>query len=264
MEPKLLGAGSSAGRGDARPNVAPRMPAASGSGSSPSRNRRSPARIASRFSSRRPLYGRYEAVSAPARSGHQTIWMCVGRRPHWRDPRHWRWWWRHRVSVDAKIILVVTFMALGLIAYLFARAPDAPRKADDPRKAATLTPPRVSTVVPRTGANASADVVIKSRSTSRAADVRMAVLSVTPRPPQAARPFALVARVAFAPAPGSIRCSVWIGGEQYRKVRLVWESPIARCFGHVPEGARGSRLQIALSAVLGGSRTQTTVGFTVS
>jgi hypothetical protein len=159
---------------------------------------------------------------------------------------HWR---------DAVIVVV----ALGVIGvYLIARA------LDEHGKAGTFTPPRVVTAVPRARTNASANVVMNSQSTSRSANVRLAVLSVTPRPPRAAGPFALVARVAFAPAPGSIRCSVWIGGERYRKVRLVWESPTARCSGRIPEGARGKRLQIGLSAVLGGSRAQTTVGFTVS
>ena len=53
-------------------------------------------------------------------------------------------------------------------------------------------------------------------------DVRIDVLSVTPRPPQAAQPFELVARVEFAPAPGSIRCSVWTGGQRFRNIRLTW------------------------------------------
>jgi hypothetical protein len=95
-------------------------------------------------------------------------------------------------------------------------------------------------------------------------NVRIDVISVTPRPPQAARPFELVARVEFTPAPGSIRCSVWAGGERFRNVRLVWENSIARCFFRVPAGARGKRLTIALAATLGGSRTRTTLTFTVS
>jgi hypothetical protein len=109
-----------------------------------------------------------------------------------------------------------------------------------------------------------AATALASSAPGAGADVRMDVLSVTPRPPQAARPFELVARVEFAPAPGSIRCSVWIGGERYRNIRLVWESSIARCFFRVPAGARGKRLQIGLSAVLGGSRARTTLGFRVS
>jgi len=95
-------------------------------------------------------------------------------------------------------------------------------------------------------------------------DVRVDVLSVTPRPPQAAKPFELVARVEFAPAPGSIRCSVWIGGQRFRKIRLVWENSIARCFFRVPAGARGKRLTIGLAATLGGSLTRTTLTFRVT
>ena len=95
-------------------------------------------------------------------------------------------------------------------------------------------------------------------------DVRVDVLSVTPRPPQAAKPFELVARVEFAPAPGSIRCSVWIGGQRFRNIRLVWENSIARCFFRVPAGARGKRLTIGLAATLGGSLTRTTLTFRVT
>jgi hypothetical protein len=95
-------------------------------------------------------------------------------------------------------------------------------------------------------------------------DVRIDVLSVTPRPPQAAQPFELVARVEFTPAPGSIRCSVWTGGQRYRNIRLVWKNAIARCYFRVPAGARGKRLTIGLAASLGGSLTRTTLSFRVS
>ena len=95
-------------------------------------------------------------------------------------------------------------------------------------------------------------------------DVRIDVLSVNPRPPQAAQPFELVARVEFAPAPGSIRCSVWTGDKRFRNIRLVWENSIARCFFRVPAGARGKRLTIGLAATLGGSLTRTTLTFRVS
>ena len=95
-------------------------------------------------------------------------------------------------------------------------------------------------------------------------DVRIEVLSVTPRPRRAAQHFELVARVEFAPAPGSIRCSVWIGGERFRNIRLVWENSIARCYFRVPAGARGKRLTIGLAATLGGSLTRTTLAFRVS
>jgi predicted small secreted protein len=95
-------------------------------------------------------------------------------------------------------------------------------------------------------------------------DVRMNVLSVTPQPPQAAQPFELVARVEFAPAPGSIFCRVWAGGQRYRNIRLTWESSIARCFFRVPADARGKRLTVGLVAAQGGSRARTTLSFTVS
>ena len=95
-------------------------------------------------------------------------------------------------------------------------------------------------------------------------DVRIDVLSVTPRPPRAAQPFELVARVEFAPAPGSIHCSVWIGRKRFRNIRLTWENSIARCFFRVPAGARGKRLTIGLAATLGGSLTRTTLTFRVS
>jgi hypothetical protein len=97
-----------------------------------------------------------------------------------------------------------------------------------------------------------------------AGDVRIEVISVTPRPPRAAQPFELVARVEFAPAPGSIRCSVWIGGTRLRNIRLVWNNPTARCFFRLPAGARGKRLTIGLAATLGGSLTRTTLAFRIS
>jgi hypothetical protein len=95
-------------------------------------------------------------------------------------------------------------------------------------------------------------------------DVRIEVLSVTPRSPRSAQPFELVARVEFAPAPGSIRCSVWIGGRRFRNIRLVWDNPTARCYFRLPAGARGKRLTIGLAATLGGSLTRTTLAFRVS
>ena len=95
-------------------------------------------------------------------------------------------------------------------------------------------------------------------------DVRIEVLSVNPRSPRAAQPFELVARVEFAPAPGSIRCNVWAGDTRFRKIRLVWENSIARCFFRVPAGARGKRLTIGLTATLGGSVTRTTLSFRVT
>jgi hypothetical protein len=94
-------------------------------------------------------------------------------------------------------------------------------------------------------------------------DVRIDVVSVSPRPPQAAKAFELVARVDFAPAPGSIHSSVWIGGTRYRNIRLRWDSPIARCTFVVPAGTRGKRLTVALDAVLGGSHSRTAMTFTV-
>jgi hypothetical protein len=95
-------------------------------------------------------------------------------------------------------------------------------------------------------------------------DIRMDVISVTPDPPQAARPFELVARVEFAPAPGSLHCRVWAAGKRFRDIRLVWENSIARCFFRVPAVARGKRLTVGLVAALGGSRSRTMLTFRVS
>jgi hypothetical protein len=109
-----------------------------------------------------------------------------------------------------------------------------------------------------------AATTLASSAQGASGDVRIDVLSVTPRPPQAAQRFELVARVEFAPAPGAIRCSVWTGGQRFRNIRLTWENSIARCFFRVPAGARGKRLTIALAATLGGSLTRTTLTFRVS
>lgn len=95
-------------------------------------------------------------------------------------------------------------------------------------------------------------------------DVRIEVISVSPQPPRAARPFELVARVEFVPAPGSLRSVVWIGERRFRNMRLVWKDSIARCSFVVPRGARGKRLTIGLTATLGGSRTRTSFTFRVS
>ncbi len=105
--------------------------------------------------------------------------------------------------------------------------------------------------------------IVASSATGAPADVRIDVLSATPDPPRAAQPFALAARVEFAPAPGSIRCSVWVGGKRFRSIRLTWESSIARCFFRVPAGARGKRLSVGLAATRGGSVTRTTLTFRV-
>jgi hypothetical protein len=95
-------------------------------------------------------------------------------------------------------------------------------------------------------------------------DIRIDVLSASPDPPRAAKPFELVARVEFAPSTGSIHCRVWAGGQRFRNIRLVWKSSIARCFFRVPAAARGKRLTVGLVAALGGSRTRTTLSFRVS
>jgi len=94
--------------------------------------------------------------------------------------------------------------------------------------------------------------------------VRMDVLSVTPRPPQAGKPFDLVARVEFAPAPGSLHSTVFIGGKRFRNMRLTWNDSIAHCTFVVPASAHGKRLIVGLSAIVGGTRTRTTLGFVVS
>ena len=109
-----------------------------------------------------------------------------------------------------------------------------------------------------------AAATLPSAATGAGGDVRIDVLSVTPSPPRAARPFELVARVEFAPAPGSIRCSVWIGGKRFRNIRLVWANSVARCHFRVPADAHGKRLTIGLGATLGGSTSRTTLTFRVS
>jgi hypothetical protein len=178
-------------------------------------------------------------------------------RTYWRDPGYWRWWWQYRVSGQAKgAIAAMVAVAFGIAGFLSAE-----RLAVTP-EAATFTQ-RVVTVV-RTARAGAPPLVAKSQASTQAADVRIGVLSVTPRPPQAGRSFALVARVEFAPSPGSIRCSVWIGGERYRNIRLTWERSIARCFFRLPDRARGERLELGLWAVLRQSRAGTTLGFTVS
>lgn len=177
-------------------------------------------------------------------------------RNHWRHPGYWRWWWEQRVSGEDKAgIAAVVAVAFGIAGFLTAERLDATQEA------VTVTTHPVVTVVRTTRASAPPQIGTKQATTQ---PVDVDVLSVTPRPPQAARPFELVARVMFAPSPGAIHCSVWIGGERYRKIRLTWGSSIARCFFRVPEGARGKRLQVGLSAVLGESRAGTTLGFRVS
>ena len=109
-----------------------------------------------------------------------------------------------------------------------------------------------------------AATTLASNSPGAGEDVRIEVISVSPRPPQAARPFELVARVEFAPAPGSLRSVVWIGERRFRNMRLVWKDSIARCSFVVPSGTRGKRLTIGLTATLGGSRTRTSLRFRVS
>jgi hypothetical protein len=106
--------------------------------------------------------------------------------------------------------------------------------------------------------------IVASSAAGASGDVRMDVLSTTPNPPRAAQPFALAARVEFAPAPGSIHCSVWVGGKRFRNIRLEWKSSIARCYFRVPAGARGKRLTVGLAATLGGSVTRTTMQFRVA
>jgi hypothetical protein len=109
-----------------------------------------------------------------------------------------------------------------------------------------------------------AATTLASAAPSASSNVRIDVISATPRPPQAARPFELVARVEFVPAPGSLHASVWIGGKRYRKIRLSWGDSIARCSFIVPAEAHGERLTVALTATLGGSRARTALGFRIS
>ena len=109
-----------------------------------------------------------------------------------------------------------------------------------------------------------AATALASSAHGAAGGVRIEVLSVNPGSPRAAQPFELVARVEFTPAPGSIRCNVWIGGQRFRNIRLVWDNPTARCHFRIPARARGKRLTIGLAATLGGSLTRTTLAFRVS
>jgi len=95
-------------------------------------------------------------------------------------------------------------------------------------------------------------------------DVRIDVISASPRPPRAGQPFELVARVEFAPAPGSLRSVVRIGERRFRNIRLVWKDSIARCSFVVPPGARGKRLTIGLTATVGGSLARTSFTFRIS
>jgi hypothetical protein len=97
-----------------------------------------------------------------------------------------------------------------------------------------------------------------------ASDVSMRILSASPRPPKAGSPFELVARVDFVPAPGSLHCSVWIGGKRQHAQRLRWESPIGRCSLRLPPASRGKRLTIALRASLGPSTSRVTLGFRIA
>ena len=109
-----------------------------------------------------------------------------------------------------------------------------------------------------------AAITLASPAQGASGDVRIDVLSASPRPPRAAQPFELVARVTFAPAPGSIRCSVWAGGKRFRNIRLTWKDSVARCTFRVPAAARGKRLTVGLAAALDGSTTRTTLAFRVS
>ena len=109
-----------------------------------------------------------------------------------------------------------------------------------------------------------AATTLPSSAQSATGDVRVDVLSVAPSPPRAAQPFELVARITFAPTPGSIRCSVWIGGKRFRNIRLEWVNSVARCHFRVPADAHAKRLTIGLGATLGGSATRTTLTFRIA
>ena len=109
-----------------------------------------------------------------------------------------------------------------------------------------------------------AAATLASTASGAGRDVRIEVISVSPQPPRAARPFELVARVEFVPAPGSLRSVVWIGERRFRNMRLVWKDSIARCSFVVPPGARGKRLTIGLTATVGGSLARTGYTFRIS
>lgn len=179
-------------------------------------------------------------------------------RNYWRNPGYWRWVWRKRMSAGAKgAIVAVVAVSSAIAGYLSA---DWLYPAQE---RAAVTTQRVVTVVRTMPANA-APQVATSRTRARPAQVRIDVVSIRPRNPQAARRFEVVARVSFAPVAGSVHCSVWVAGERYRNIRLIWNSPIARCFFRIPSGTRGEPLQIRLSAALGTSGARMTLPFTVS
>jgi hypothetical protein len=94
--------------------------------------------------------------------------------------------------------------------------------------------------------------------------ITITIVSVSPQPPNAGEQFELVARVEFAPAPGSIHCFIRVGERLYHAQRLTWENPIARCTLRVPSGSRGKRLSVRLEARLGGSRASSALAFRVS
>jgi hypothetical protein len=193
-------------------------------------------------------------------------------RNYWHHPGYWRWVWRARVtnpsylrwlwqtrlSGDTKGALVLLVAVSCAIAGYLSADWLGPRQ-----ESATVTTQRVVTVV-RTMRTPAVPQVTTSQTPAQPAEVRINVLSVIPPRPQAARRFEVVARVSFAPVVGSIRCGVWVAGEQYRNIRLTWNSPIARCFFRVPDGTRGKLLLIRLSATLGRSGARMTLPFTVS
>ena len=182
-----------------------------------------------------------------------------GFRPNWRDPGYWRWLWQTRFSNGTRLtIAALVGVTAGIAGYAGAdwlQRPDA----------ASGTTQRVVTVLRTVRAEAAPQVTTNTApSPSPSARVRINILSVSPPSPQAAQRFELVARVSFAPASGAIRCNVWIAGKPYRNVRLTWNTPIARCFFRVPNGTRGQRLQIRVSATLRNTGARTTLPFTVS
>lgn len=180
--------------------------------------------------------------------------MRYGLRPN--DPGYLRWLWQTRFSNGTRLrIAALVGVAAGIAGYAGAdwlQRPDA----------TTGTTQRVVTVLRTVRAEASPQA--PTNAVTPTARVRINILSISPPSPQAARRFELVARVSFAPVPGAIRCNVWIGGNSYRNVRLTWNSPIARCVFRVPNGTRGQRLQIRVSATLRNTGSRTTLPFTVS
>ncbi len=96
-------------------------------------------------------------------------------RKYWRHPGYWGWWWRNRISGEAKATAAVLFaVALGVVGFLTA-ARLAPTQS-----AATFTTQRVVTLRDTSGAPR---VVTQSETVTRPGTVRRDGSTVTVRAP---------------------------------------------------------------------------------